>query len=278
MKIAIATCRTLPEEDVDETITLAAFRDRGHHVELLPWEDGPERFADFDGVIIRSTWNYPLYVEAFSTWIQETSRRTKMLNPAEIILGNLDKRYLSRLAERGIDVVPSEWFLAGDHDCLDHLLTRKSVIKPTVGAGSMDTRVFEPEKVEAAKMWLAKMDPRRMFMIQPFMNSVRTVGEQSIVVIGGEPLHRIHKHPRFADGHERVEGPFEVSSEFEVLVQAILEPLHDQLLYARVDLMMNGEGKWILSELEMIEPSLFFRQNPKALPRFVERAEQMLNS
>ncbi len=276
MKIAIATCQTLPEEDVDEAITLAAFRDRGHEVTLVPWEDGPERLADFDGVIIRSTWNYPLHIKEFSTWIQETSQQTTMLNPPEIMLGNLDKRYLNDLAGRGVDVVPSAWFLASDAHLLDNLLTVKSVIKPTVGAGSMDTKVFEKDEASEAKAWLEKMDPSRTFMIQPFLNSVTTVGEQSIIVIGGEPQHRIHKHPRFADGHERVEGPFEVSKEFDRLARSILEPLADRLLYARVDLMMNDDGQWVLSELEMIEPSLFFRQNPNALPRFVEKAEQML--
>lgn len=276
MKIAIATCRTLPEEDVDETITLAAFRDRGHEVELVPWEDGPERLADFDGVIIRSTWNYPLHIEEFSNWIQEASQRTTMLNPPEIMLGNLDKRYLSNLADQGIDVVPSEWFLAGEADCLDDLLTCKSVIKPTIGAGSMDTKVFEKDEVSEAKAWLAEMEPSRTFMIQPFLNSVTTVGEQSIVVVGGEPQHRVRKHPRFADGHEQVEGPFEISEEFDLLARSILEPFHERLLYARVDLMMNNEEKWVLSELELIEPSLFFRQNPKALSRFVDRAETML--
>ena len=36
-------------------------------------------------------------------------------------------------------------------------------------------------------------------------------------------------------------------------------PFKDPLLYARVDLLRDNEGKWVLTELELVEPSLFFR-------------------
>jgi len=38
-------------------------------------------------------------------------------------------------------------------------------------------------------------------------------------------------------------------------------PFDDPLLIARIDLMRDNEGKWVLTELELVEPSLFFRHN-----------------
>jgi hypothetical protein len=45
--------------------------------------------------------------------------------------------------------------------------------------------------------------------------------------------------------------------------------LTEPVLYARVDLMEGEPGEWLLSELELAEPSLFFVQHPEALSRFV---------
>ena len=43
-----------------------------------------------------------------------------------------------------------------------------------------------------------------------------------------------------------------------------------ELLYARLDLIPADDGKPLISELELIEPSLFLVQHPPALERLVE--------
>lgn len=116
-----------------------------------------------------------------------------------------------------------------------------------------------------------------MFMVQKYLSSVDSVGEQSIIVIGGEPTHRIRKHPRFADGEERVEGPLLVG-EFDKIAQSAIEPIKDRILYARVDLMMLDDQSWAVSELELIEPSLFFTQHPPALQKLIDGVESMARS
>ena len=275
MKIAIVTCQTIPEPDVDEGIVLEAFSRRGHEVHLVAWEDSSIDWTDFDCAIVRSTWNYPLAVNHFASWIRTVSAETTLLNPAKIMLSNLNKRYLVDLDASGIPIVPTKWIFPDDAEKLQELIFEKSVVKPAVGAGSMDTRVFEANQVEEAIAWLARQSPEREFMVQPFFSSVNTVGEQSIIVIGSEPSHRIVKHPRFAGQDERVDGPFEVG-EFDSLVRNLIEPIKDQILYARIDLMMDNEGAWRLSELELIEPSLFFIQQPDALEALIDRVEHLL--
>lgn len=36
-------------------------------------------------------------------------------------------------------------------------------------------------------------------------------------------------------------------------------PFKEVLLYGRVDILRDNSGKWVVTELEIIEPSLFFR-------------------
>lgn len=274
MKVALATCRRLPEPDPDEAITLAAFRERGHHAELLAWDDPTTHPEAFDVVVIRSTWDYPWRPREFATWVRRVASQTRLLNPADTVLGNLDKRYLAELGGRGVPVVPTRWFAAGDPAWADGL-EGPFVVKPTIGAGSMDTRRFEPSERDLAHAWLAAMDGDRTFMVQPYYASVETVGEQSVVLIGGVPTHRVRKLPRFDGQDERVEGPLEVTGEWGSLASRALEE-SSPTLYARVDLMADPAGAWRVSEVELIEPSLFFLQNPAALVPFVDEVERFV--
>ena len=276
MKIGIATCFNIPEPDIDEALMLEYFDRRGHEVYLAAWEDSTIDWSDFDAVIVRSTWNYPLDVNAFADWIRHVDAQTTLLNPASVMLGNLNKRYLIGLAERGIPTTPTHWIFPSEAASLREIVMVKSVIKPVIGCGSMDTRVFEANQLNQAIEWLSRHARDREFMVQPFYNSVNTVGEQSIIVIAGKPTHRIIKHPRFSGQEERVDGPFEVD-EYNQIVQMIIEPIRNEILYARVDLMMDDEGLWRLSELELVEPSLFFIYCPLALEAMIHRVESSLS-
>jgi hypothetical protein len=276
MKIGIATCYNIPEPDIDEAIVIDAFERRGHETHLVAWDEPTIDWSDFDGVIVRSTWNYPDYSDQFAEWVGRVSEATTLLNPGEIMLANMNKSYLVELAERGVKIVPTKWINTSEAKDLAELLTSKSVVKPAIGAGSMDTQFFEVNELNDAIAWLTSMGPNRMFMVQPFFESVNTVGEQSIIFFGSEPSHRVVKHARFAGQEERVDGPLEVG-EFEALAREVIEPIKDDILYARVDLMMDNEGVWRLSELELIEPSLFFNLKPEALDLLIDRAELMLS-
>ncbi len=266
MKIALATCLELPEPDHDEAITFEAFRQAGHEVEMLAW-DGPDSDASrFDAVVIRSTWDYPVRPDDFGEWVRRTAGQTLLLNPAGMVLENLDKRYLNRLAASGIDVVPTRFVSPGEPI---GPIDAPFVLKPSVGAGSMDTRCFGVGELLEAQNWLEAIAQGRTFMLQPYMDSVETVGEQSIVVIGGVPTHRIRKRPRFLEDDESVDGPFPVSAEFASVAADALAPYGPTL----VDVMQADDGRWLVSEVELVEPSLFFKQNPAALDPFVKAVE-----
>jgi hypothetical protein len=93
------------------------------------------------------------------------------------------------------------------------------------------------------------------------------------VWIAGEHLHCVRKQPRYSGEEERVSGALEPGPEERALFQRALAALptavREDLLYARLDLVPGPDGAPLVSELELIEPSLFLVQHPPALARLV---------
>ena len=119
-------------------------------------------------------------------------------------------------------------------------------------------------------------------MLQPYRESVETEGELSLVVVDGEATHGVRKIP--VPGDYRVQDDFDASDvphEFaaderaallEVVVAAERELAMPtgSLLYARVDVLRAPDGGLDLNELELVEPSLFFRHRAAAAERLAE--------
>jgi hypothetical protein len=272
MRVAVASCRRLPEPDPDQSLLMQALAGAGVEATILAWDDPDAPFAAFDLVVVRSTWNYFEQVEAFVAWAARVAEQTRLLNPAPVVAWNARKTYLAELEKRGVAVVPTVFVPRGRPPRLEALLEERGwdavVIKPVVSAGSFRTERFDRATVAAGQAFLAGLAADRGAMVQRWMPSVETHGERSLVWIDGEFTHAIRKSPRFAGGFEQVtEVP--VADDERAFATRTLAPLADQLLYARVDLVRDGEDGLCLMELELIEPSLFFRQSPVALARFV---------
>ena len=278
MKLRIATCQQLPEPDYDEAPLAAALAAAGYDAPLLGWDD-PD--VDWDAPIptlIRSTWNYPLAPAAFEAWLARASAAAPLCNPPDIIRGNLYKRYLLDLADRGVPVVPTTLV---ERDATADLATifadaPSIVIKPEVGAGSIDTRRFAPNDPEAL-VHLASITSRGAALVQAYVDSVDTYGERSLVWIGGDFTHSVRKTPRFSGDAEQITGPFPLSPDELAVAQAALAPLTSRILYARVDLARSATGAPMVMELELIEPSLFFWKHPPAADLFVAALTRWLS-
>lgn len=108
------------------------------------------------------------------------------------------------------------------------------------------------------------------------MPSVDTVGETALIVIDGQLTHAIEKRPRFDDQEEEVYLREDISDEMHGFVKKILDAASKEYLYARVDVMPDDAGGLMLSELEMLEPSLFFPYCPRAVDAFVQAVEKRM--
>jgi glutathione synthase/RimK-type ligase-like ATP-grasp enzyme len=275
MRVALVTCKQLPEPDHDEAPVLAALRRAGLEASVLAWDDASAPFAEQDLVVLRSTWNYYEHVDAFVAWVKDTGTKTRVLNPPNVVAWNVEKTYLVELEKRGVDIVPTEIVLRGAKTVrVEEILARRGwdevVLKPVVSAGSFRTERFSRASLPAAQAFLDGLARDRDAMLQRWMPSVETYGERSLVWIDGHVTHAIRKSPRFAGGVEQVSGAIAIADDERAFAERALAPFAAELLYARADMVRDNEGTLRIMELELIEPSLFFQQSPAALERFVE--------
>lgn len=257
---------------------VAGCRNAGLETELAAWDDPEVDWSRFDAALIRSTWDYYLAPMAFREWVESTAQVTRLLNPAPVVLGNLDKSYLQDWDDKGIPIVPTVFFEVGSVPNLESAklalsgFTEGFVIKPTVSAGSWETYRFFDTEVGAP--CLLESVAQRATMLQPYLPEVERGGEISCVSLCGKFSHAVVKAPRFNDEHEAVVLGEADSAALE-LVNRVLAALDPAILYARVDLMRH-QDQWVLSELELVEPSLFLTQNPPACAELVRCLQEML--
>lgn len=280
MQLRIATCRPLPEPDVDETLLLDALRARGVEARMAAWNDPGERWDERVPTVIRSTWDYIHALPRFLDWAKKAERAAPLWNSAEVVRWNAHKGYLRELERAGHAVVPTEFLARGDRARLADILRarewRDVVIKPTVSAGSFGTQRFSAAEVARGQVHLDALLAERDVLVQRYVDSVDDYGERSLVWIDGEFTHAIRKTPRFSGQEESVSSALPIAEDERALASAVLAPFARDLLYARVDLARDERASPMVMEVELIEPSLFLRQSPLALTRLVDALARRL--
>jgi hypothetical protein len=81
---------------------------------------------------------------------------------------------------------------------------------------------------------------------------------------------RLDQRPRFGGQDESVRPTDDISTEDRAVVALAMRDYRDVALYARVDLFYATDGQPQLSELELIEPSLYFNFSREGLDRFAD--------
>jgi hypothetical protein len=203
-----------------------------------------------------------------------------------VVAGNTDKRYLARLAEAGVPVVPTEWLAPTDPWRLPS--DGEFVVKPAVSAGSNETGRYDLADPEHRRLAVAHAERLQragsLVMIQPYLSAADSVGETAQLYFGGRFSHAIGKGAMLDGPYEetaalyrperigpRVPSPAERAGAEEVLDAAVrVLGVPADLLYARVDLIPGPDGTPLLIELELTEPSLFFEHDPGAPDRFAD--------
>ena len=141
MRIAFVTSAQVGGITGDDDLTAALLRARGHQVVPAIWDDGGVSWGAFDAVIIRSPWDYYFRPAAFAGWLRQRQRDgSRVLNPPAAVLENIDKRYLLRLAARGVAIVPTVPLQRGSDAALPAILCERSwdevVVTPAISAGA----------------------------------------------------------------------------------------------------------------------------------------------
>lgn len=274
MDLRIATCRPLPEPDVDEDLLLDALRARGIAARMAAWNDPAERWDEPVPTVLRSTWDYIHDEPRFRAWVERAQRAAPLWNPASVVIANLHKRYLVDLELRGVPVIPTVVLERGARTSLAAIAAERDwgdvVVKPAVGAGSFATERFTSERFVEGERFLRAQLAQRDVLVQPYVSSVEGHGERALVRIDGAFTHAVRKTPRFGDDPERVSEALAIEPDELALGERALAGIASDLLYARVDVARGEDGRPRVMELELVEPSLFLTQSPTALARLVD--------
>ncbi len=277
---AFATCADLPEGDPDDALLAAALAARGADVSWRLWDDPDADWASFDTVLVRSTWDYQDRRDEFLAWAAQVPT---LVNPAEVLRWNTDKRYLGDLREAGVAVVATEFVAPGQVPELP--AGGEIVVKPTVSAGSRDTARFslgdEAERQAALELAGRIHAGGRTAMIQPYIPEVDQLGETALLFFGGSFSHAIRKGPLLEPGAGPTEGLFAAETIEPRTPSAAERELADRALsvvferfgslaYARVDVVPSAELGPMVLEVELTEPSLFFAHAEGAADRLAD--------
>ena len=287
VRVGIATAAEVPDLDAEGRLLLAAMRERGVTAEPLVW-DADVDWAARDVVVVRSTWDYADRLPEFLAWTDRVASVSRLLNTAEVIRWNTDKRYLADLERAGVPVVPTHFLTPGEgpghrFEDVEH------VVKPVVSAGSrgaLRLGADETERSRAHARWL--LDAGQPVMAQPYLHEVDEHGETALLFIDGRFSHAMRKGPLLTKGMKLVEGlfapeemsPRDPSAAERELADAVLAavPTHlaADLLYARVDLLPSPDGPRLL-ELELTEPSLFLDHHAPAAAALADAVVRRLS-
>ncbi|ASO19996.1 glutathione synthase/RimK-type ligase-like ATP-grasp enzyme [Actinoalloteichus hoggarensis] len=268
--VLLATCQELPGGYADDIELVAAFAEQGISASWAPWDDTDIDFAAADLVLLRSPWDYMRRLDEFLAWCDSLPR---LANPASVVRWNTDKRYLVALAEAGVAVVPGSVVPPGERPAWP---ATEFVIKPTVGAGSVEVGRFTPDRrAEAAAHLAALHASGATALLQPYQASVDTEGETALVFFAGVFSHAFHK-PAMLDGgpararaslaDAEVVRPARAGDAHRAVAESalgaaarLLRLRRQDLLYARVDLIADDTGSPLVLELELSEPLLGLR-------------------
>jgi glutathione synthase/RimK-type ligase-like ATP-grasp enzyme len=277
-RVGLVTYHRLPDLSGDDQLVLAPLARQGIRATPIAWDDPAIEWGSYDALVVRSTWNYHTSAGAFRAWIDRVDALgVPTWNPPAILRWNASKTYLRDLASAGVDIVPTRWIDRGCTATLPDLLDgagwHAAVIKPAVSASAYETwRVDRSDLTPDDESRFARLGAAGDVMVQPFLTELARDGEWSLVFIGGEYSHAVLKRPRAGDfrvqhEHGGSAEPRTPAAPTLATARATLARVPGEWLYARVD-GVEINGRFVLVELEMLEPSLFLGADDEAAERF----------
>ena len=283
MNIALISQFDLPDWEVDDRPLHAALDARGITWSQPPWNDPNVDWSSFDLALIRTTWDYAADRDAFVQWATDAQQQTRLIHNAQIIRWNTDKHYLAELEANGVAIAPTVWFEQGTSLSVAKIMAeqgwQRGFLKPIFGQSARETLRFDAtgDGIQQAQAHVDRLCATEGLMLQPYLPAVETEGEISAIFYDGTLAQIVQKIPVVGD--YRVMDDFGATDQPATLDEAGLAacsralaaiPAHFDVLYARVDLLKDLNGNWVLTELELVEPSLFFRHAPHTAEQLVQ--------
>ncbi len=275
-RIAFVTCSIKPDFSLDDLIAVDALIAGGAQVRAIPWDSDFADWHTFDKVVLRSCWNYHLHPAKFLHWLEDLERNNvKLFNSINAVRANIHKSYLEVLSRKGVVIPKTTWLSKGASVTLSDFLKKqgwaKAVVKPAISATAYKTLLVSSTDSQKHQDVFNDMLNDNDLLVQQFIPEVMH-GEVSLIFFNKKFSHAVLKKPKSEDFRVQNDfgGTVESYQPTEKLIregEKILSYVEEPLLYARVDgILVNNQ--FLLMELELIEPVLFFKQSNVAAGHF----------
>jgi glutathione synthase/RimK-type ligase-like ATP-grasp enzyme len=271
----------------EDGMVMEALEKRGLKVNRVNWDNPDFDWSTARYVIFRTTWDYFDRFPEFSEWLERIKDVTSMINPYDTIRWNLDKHYLGDLRRKGINIPPTLFIETGDPRSLVEITASTGwtefVLKPVVSGGARHTYRLNQDNIGDHEGIFRDLLSSESMMLQEFQSRVINEGEVAHMLFGGKYSHAVLKKAKEGDYrvqddfggsvHDYHASPSEI--EFAERVVSLCDPVP---VYARVDVIRDNVGELCVSELELIEPELWFRNSPQAVELFAESFMDFISS
>ncbi len=250
------------------------------------WNDTNFNWSSTKSAIFRSTWDYFDQFSNFRNWLDLIKNQCYLINPYEQINWNLDKHYLLDLQKLDLPIVESVFVSKKTQLNLETISKSKNwkdiVIKPTISGAARHTYHLKNDEIKKFQdKWLS-LTNNEDFMVQEFQKNILSTGEIAVMIFGGEYSHSVQKKAK--KGDFRVQDDFggsveKINPSLEIieLAEKTIKSLKTMPLYARVDIIFDNVSNPVISELELIEPELWFRFKEESAYKLAEIVKDFLN-
>ncbi len=280
-KVVFLSCDNLDGFIIDDNLALPALLKAGFNVETKSWNAVCD-WSQYRAAIVRTTWDYTQKLDEFLVALKNISSQTQLVNDHETIRWNAQKTYLRDLKNWGLSIIPTEFSWPQNWTSLFTMWqTDTLMVKPQIGASSVNTFKITRETIPAGPLFVGKP------LIQPFRKRIFSEGEFSFHFFYGEFSHAIQKIPKQGDYRVQEEyggniisiAPSPQDLALATSIYKIVESkLQTPTLFHRVDLVRNDNGELEIMELELVEPSLYFRTNNAAGPNFANAMKRLFST
>jgi glutathione synthase/RimK-type ligase-like ATP-grasp enzyme len=268
-------------EAPDFALIAKASAARGLQFEVRQWDDASLPEAGFAAAVVRSCWDYTERREEFvARMAAHEEAGLRLFNSAAAVAWNSRKTYLDSLGELSI---PTRWCDVLDAEqvarAFDAFDAADLVVKPQVGAGSGHTIRLRRNGWSEADL---RDGPPGPAMLQPYLRSIESEGERSLIWVGGAFAFAVRKVPHAGRWFANQPGLTNVFAEAppaaaRAAAEAALSFAPKDLLFVRVDVVRAESGEWRVIEIEAIEPYLYLGFAPEAAGIFVDALSRVLS-
>lgn len=262
---------------LEDKLLIDALEQKGLKVFRTNWDNENFDWTTTKTALFRATWDYFDRINEFLPWLESVKSKTKLINPYETIMWNIDKHYLQDLANKGVNIPSSKFIETGNvlglKSVIDQLGYTDFILKPAISGGGRHTYKIAYDQINKFESIFNELTSNEAMIIQDYQKNITTKGEVAHVFFGKSYSHSVLKQAQ--KGDFRVQDDFggtihdylpsQEEIDFSENVISMIEPTP---AYSRVDIIWDNNNKLCLSEIELIEPELWFRKKENAANDF----------